>query len=102
MCMRLASGIFVDERKIMGDKTCCFTGNAVETILVWLIRWLLMTEVWGFDAVMMAHPERWFTAVIDLAWAQAPPVRDWMLERRRIFGEPRSDCSILKACGSSR
>ena len=64
VCMRLASGFFVDERKIMGDKTCCFTGNAVETILVWLIRWIIMTEVWQFDVVLMSHPEHWFSAVL--------------------------------------
>ena len=91
VCMRLASGFFVDERKIMGDKTCCFTGNAVETILVWLIRWIIMTEVWQFDVVLMSHPEHWFSAVLKQSWAQIPSVRHWMLERRRIFGEPRPD-----------
>ena len=93
VCMRLGTGLFVDERKIMGDSTCCFTGNAVETILVWLIRWLLMTEVWGFDAVLMRQPQRWFAAVLAQPWAQDRRVRDWMLHRRRIFGEPRPDQS---------
>ena len=93
VCMRLGTGLFVDERKIMGDSTCCFTGNAVETILVWLIRWLLMTEVWGFDAVLMRQPQLWFAAVLAQPWAQDRRVRDWMLHRRRIFGEPRPDQS---------
>ena len=57
--MNLSTSLVVDERLIMGDASCCRSGNRVETILVWLMRYLLLTHVWGWSAAMYDRLDRW-------------------------------------------
>ena len=86
--MTLSTGLVVDERLIMGDASCCHSGNRVETILVWLMRYLLLTHVWGWSDAMYDRPDRWVAAVLQRPWAQPAPVRAWIQRRVAALGAP--------------
>ena len=86
--MTLSSGLVVDERLIMGDASCCHSGNRVETILVWLMRYLLLTHIWGWSAELYDQPDRWVSAVLQRPWAQTEPVRAWIRHRVTSLGGP--------------
>ena len=89
VAMRLPGGFFVDERKIMGDGTCCFSGNDVESVLVFLVRHITMTDVWHFPPA----PEDWLAALLAQRWAVGT-VRQWILDRASAFGTPTADMSV--------
>jgi hypothetical protein len=86
--MTLSSGLVVDERLIMGDASCCHSGNRVETILVWLMQYLLLTHVWGWSTDLYDHPDRWVAAVLQRHWAQPKSVRAWIRHRAAALGSP--------------
>jgi hypothetical protein len=86
--MTLSSGRVVEERLIMGDASCCHSGNRVETILVWLMRHLLLTHIWGWSADLYDQPDRGVAAVLQRPWAQQEPVRAWIRRRAAALGGP--------------
>ena len=72
----------------MGDASCCHIGNRVETILIWLMRYLHLTHVWGWPAEMYDQPDLGVETVLHRPWAQPAPLRAWVLRRVSTLGGP--------------
>lgn len=89
VCMLSAAGMRVDERIIMGDASSCLTANQVEDILIWLVRWLVLTKVWGWTDEQYADPQIWFTLLLQRPWAVGS-VRAWMKTRAAALGVPQA------------
>ena len=84
----LSAGATIDVRLIFGDASACSSSNRIESILVWIIRWLVF-ESWN----MGPDPMKWYDSLLKLPWMN-PKIAAWISDRAETWGVPQAQDSF--------
>ena len=73
---------------MFGDASACSSSNRIESILVWIIRWLVF-ESWN----MGSDPMKWYDSLLKLPWMN-PRIAAWISDRAETWGVPKAQDSF--------